>query len=214
MTLPESIANDPKYAKRLLEIAEEKDIPKEWQGTPIESLILAHNFQKPITEVGKPKLLIAACIEFRYSLPVPRMYAYVIRRASGRLVGSEFSLAYVFAQGVKHIALIGHNDCGMTQVHANTPAMIEALIKQGWHKDRAEEYIRYQAARYSIEDEIDALKYEYIRLKRLFRDVCIAPFIVCLDNTNLYLPKWYEEIKDDPTIERNKVADEELLTLF
>lgn len=214
MPLPESIKNDPRYADFLEELDDYKDLPKEWIGSPIETLIAAENFGKPAEPAESPQLLIATCIEFRYALPIPRMYAYVIRRASGRLNGSEFSIAYVLSRGVKHLALIGHNDCGMTKVAENAPAMVRTLIEQGWNKERAHEYITYQAARHSISNELTALEAEYRRLKRLFRKLTIAPLFVCLADTRLYLPKWYHKYSGDAPIGTEEgVLDEDLLTL-
>ncbi len=212
MVMPKAISDDPRYADRLLEISNTDDIPEEWQDTPIEKLIASENFHQSVKHRGTPELLIVTCIEFRYALPIPAMFAYVIRRASGRLIGSEFSLAYVLAKNVEHIALIGHNDCGMTAVKESTPLMVEALVKQGWNRDRSEEFVSYHAARYSISDEIDALEKEYRRLKRIFPRLTIAPMFVCLADTKLYLPKWYRDQKSVPDTD-NEVADQDLLPL-
>lgn len=212
MIPPLSIEIDPRYSQRVVAIKSPEDIPEHWKATPVDSLIRAENFKQPITPGEAPQLLIAGCIEFRYALPIPSMYAYVIRRASGRLIGSEFSVAYVLSRGVKHIVLLGHNDCGMTKTRQAAAGMINALVEQGWQRERAEEYVSYQVGRYSIEDEIDALEREYYRLKRLFRQVAIAPLFVNLADTKLFIPKWYlENPNPEPS---GKVSDEELLTLF
>lgn len=212
MSIPDLVEFDPRYKDRLLSIDDPKSIPKKWQGTPIESLILSENFGVPIGACEQPQLMIATCIEFRYALPVPRMYAYVMRRASGRLVGSEFSVAYAIARGVRHLALIGHNDCGMTKVAENAASMADALVAEGWNPERAKEYISYQSARYAIDDEIDSLEHEYKRLKRLFKRLEIAPLFVCLANTKLYIPKWYQQYSDQNTAK--EVSDEDLLTIY
>jgi len=217
MTMPISLQSDPRYQGKLIEFETPEQIPPHWKETPIEKLILAANFDTPIEASGKPELLIVTCIEFRYSLPVPKMYAYKIRRASGRLIGSEFSLAYVLSRGVRHLALVGHNDCGMAKVSEHRPAMIEALAEQGWNRERAEEFVGYHAMRYAIDDEMSSLEREYHRLKRLFKRVHIAPLMLCLEDSKLYLPKWYHEwyqtqvsTGKQPAI----VPDEELLTVL
>ncbi|HEY9868380.1 MAG TPA: hypothetical protein V6D08_04390 [Candidatus Obscuribacterales bacterium] len=219
MTLPVAIDLDPRYHGRLVEVETPKSMPEYWQGTPVEKLILAQNFKKPIDAAGKPELLIVTCIEFRYALPVPSMYSYVIRRASGRLIGSEFSLAYVLSKGVEHVVMIGHNDCGMTKVPEAAPAMIDALVREGWHRDRAEEFIKYQAGRYTMDDELTALEREYVRLRRLFKRVHLAPLFVCLADQKLYIPKWFHDRMTGARAVEDEtrgatVADEELLTLM
>jgi carbonic anhydrase len=142
----------------------------------------------------------------------------MMRRASGRMIGSEFSLAYTLAKGVKHLALIGHNDCGMTKVAEHKDSMIDALIEQGCHRDRAEDYVIMHAALYAITDEIDSLRSEYMRLRRLFRKLEIAPLFLSLANSKLYIPGWYFQMLvagkvDVPLGAESSVPDEDLLTL-
>lgn len=213
--LPKPIEEDSRYAGKVEYIDSISKIPVELQNTPIEKFIRAENFGEKIEGSGTPELLIAACIEFRYALPIPRMFAYVLRRASGRLIGAEFSLAYILSAGVKHICLVGHNDCGMTKVEENKQRMINALIEQGWYPDRAAEFINTQAGMHQMKDELDGLEWEYKRLRRLFRNVVIAPLFVDLSNTQLYIPNWYFEHRDKHSFERdpNEVADEDILQM-
>ncbi len=199
MNIPPPVRADEKYRESLVEVCSREDIPIAWKDTPIESFIMAQNFGWPIVSTGKVELLIATCIEFRYALPVPRMYAYVIRRASGRVIGSEFSVGYTLSQGVRYLVIIGHNDCGMSKVYERAPSVVQAFVDQGWDKDAAEEYVTKQASRHAISDELDALRIEYIRLKQVFRKLIIAPLFVCLHDSRLYIPQWYgEEEKNSP----------------
>jgi len=215
MPLPPPILSDSCYKDRLFDISSPEMIPDHWKETPFEGLINAHNFGMGIQSTGKPQLLIATCIEFRYALPVPRMHAYVLRRASGRVIGSEFSIAYAIAKGVRHLALIGHNDCGMTQVQPNKESMINALVEEGWHRERAEEFFNYHAGRYAITDELGSLEREYIRLKRLFRRLKIAPLFYSLADNKLFIPQWYLDLKAKGIQpEEIDVADEELLSVM
>ena len=101
MQMPPSIRSEEKYLSRLIEINSRERIPTEWLDTPIEAFIMSQNFGWPIQTTGNPELLISTCMEFRYALPMPRMYAYVIRRASGRVIGSEFSVGYTLAKGLE-----------------------------------------------------------------------------------------------------------------
>jgi carbonic anhydrase len=192
-----SVREDEKFRQSLVELRSRDDIPQEWIGTPIEAFIMSQNFCWPIQPTGKPEMLITTCIEFRYALPVPRMYAYVIRRASGRIIGSEFSVAYTMSKGVKCLAMIGHNDCGMTKVPEATPDLIRVLVNQGWDPQLAEQYVVKHGARHAIDDEIEALKQEYRRMRSLFPKLLIAPLFVCLYDSKLYLPRWYAEVTED-----------------
>lgn len=209
------VTHNIKLNTRLTRIDKPEDIPEHWQNTPISDIIGAHNFNHEIAVTGEPKMLISTCIEFRFRPEVPSNYAYVIRRASGRLIGSEFSLVYALSRGVKHVALIGHNDCGMTKVSFHKAAMIKALIEQGWDAERAEEFITMHAGRYHIEDEVDSLRKEFVRLKRLFKNVEIAPLFVSLSSNKLHIPNWYSEYLQNPsTIDcGSQVSPQEMLML-
>jgi len=193
--VPQSVRVDEKYRDLLLTVDSGADIPPDWQDTPIAALIMAQNFGWPIQASGKAELLIATCIEFRHALPVPRMYAYVIRRASGRVIGSEFSVGYTLAQGVKYLVLIGHNDCGMSKVKETAPLVVDAFVDQGWSRAAAEEYVHKHATRHAIGDELDALRDEYQRLRMIFPKLEIAPLFVCLHDSRLYIPKWFLDIE-------------------
>lgn len=208
MHIPPPVRIDEKYKDQLIEINSGVDIPPAWQNTPIAALIMAQNFGWPIQGSGKAELLIATCIEFRYALPVPRMYAYVIRRASGRVIGSEFSVGYTLAQGVKYLVLIGHNDCGMSKLKEKAPLVIDAFVEQGWPKEAAEAYVRKQATRHAIDDELGALKEEYFRLRSVFPKLIIAPLFVCLHDSRLYVPTWVTELETDSSGIHYSVANE------
>jgi carbonic anhydrase len=187
-----SVTDDPRYKDKLIDIVRPDDVPPLWKGTPIEQLILSQNFHLPIAATdGKPQLLIATCMEFRYALPIPRMYAYVMRRAGGRIIGSEFSVAYTLAKGVKYLALIGHNDCGMTKVWDAAPQMAKALVEYGWEQSLAEDFIERHADRYVVDDELDALKQEYYRLRGIFKGLTVAPLFVSLGDNKIHVPCWF-----------------------
>lgn len=213
-TLP-SVRTDETYTGRLLELNGREDIPLDWRGTPIESLIMSQNFHWPIQGSGNPELLISTCMEFRYALPIPRMYAYVIRRAGGRLIGSEFSIGYVLTKGIQHLAMIGHNDCGMTKVCEAASKMVDAFVNQGWKREIAQQYVDKNKQRYSMQDELDGLEQEFVRLKGIFPKLMIAPLFTCLFDNRLYLPQWYKDkyIDHRPAISY-VVKDEDLRQIF
>jgi hypothetical protein len=215
MQMPPSVRSEEKYLSRLVEINSRERIPTEWLDTPIEAFIMSQNFGWPIQTTGNPELLISTCMEFRYALPMPRMYAYVIRRASGRVIGSEFSVGYTLAKGVRYLIMIGHNDCGMTRVEESIPKVVEAFVEQGWRKETAQEYVRKHADRHAIDDELEALEDEYARISPVFPKLVIAPLFVCMFDNKLYLPNWYEEVSKNLASKpkTNGVPDELVFSL-
>lgn len=207
-----SVKSNDKYRDLLAEIYSKDDIPKAWQDSPVESFILSQNCSFPIVSSGDPELVIITCIDFRYALPIPRKFAYVLRKAGGRAVGSEFAIGYTLAKGVKHLVLIGHNDCGMAKIPESAPHVVSALVNQGWSQGAAQKYVEKHGALNAMTSELYALEEEYRRLRRLFPKMEIAPLFVNLYDTKLYLPKWYEAVKKEEDAHqansRGQVQDE------
>jgi len=209
------IHSDPKYDHNLCELLSSVDIPARWRGTPIEQFIQAQNFGYPLHPQTRPQMLIASCMEFRYSMPVPAGYAYIIRTPGGRLIGSELAIGYVLTKGVTNILLIAHNDCGMTHLVEKGPEIIEAFVNQGWSRARAEQFVHEQTAKLAVKDELDALQQEYHRLKSLFKNVHVAPLFLTLSDKRVYIPRWYQEmIANESPLGLEQVHDGELRKLL
>ena len=102
---------------RLINIQSVEDIPSEFRDTPIGLLFKYHNLGKSLEAYEKPQILIGMCIDNRKRLIIPDNFAYVIRSGGANLRYSKFALSYSIAIGnVLHIALIGHNNCGMSSL--------------------------------------------------------------------------------------------------
>jgi hypothetical protein len=191
----------PEMRERVIEMRSSAEIPLRWQNTPIEKFVQAQNFGYPLVPADKPQVLISTCIEFRYALPIPAQYAYVIRTAGGRLEGQEFAVGYVLTKGVRNILLIAHDDCGMTTVRQKIPHLVDAFVEQGWSREEAQKYVEHHVGVSGIDDELDSLESEYHRLKQLFPKVHVAPLFLTLLDKKVHLPKWYrnfiESMKTD-----------------
>ncbi|HEY9732547.1 MAG TPA: hypothetical protein V6C89_11585 [Drouetiella sp.] len=202
------------YLPHLVDITSSAQIPARWHGTPIEAFIQCQNLGYPLYPQEKPQILISACMEFRFALPVPARYAYVIRTPGGRLLGAELAVGYAISRGVNCILLMAHNDCGMCRLATLKPQIIDAFVSQGWSRAMAEKYFNVREARYSIPNELEALRGEYFRLKKLFLNVHVAPVFLTLADKRVYLPAWYQEhISHAEPNEIKQVADEDILSL-
>jgi carbonic anhydrase len=191
------------------------DIPQRWHGTPIEAFIQAQNFGYPLAPQAKPQVLISSCMEFRYALPVPSNYAYVIRTAGGRLIGAELAIAYAISRGVTNLLLIAHNDCGMTKLVEHKAEIIEAFVDQGWSHKQALNYFNSHEAKYAIRNELESLQVEYFRLKKLFKKIHVAPLFLTLSDKRVYLPRWYLELINQKSDEVDgPVLEEDLAALI
>ncbi|HXH19711.1 MAG TPA: hypothetical protein VNJ07_11580, partial [Chitinophagales bacterium] len=90
--------------------------------------------------------------------------------------------------GVRHIALIGHNHCGMVNLIARKEAFVKGLMDNaGWDKERAEEHFMSFAPMFEIGNEVDFVLSETKRLRLRYPKITIAPMIYKVEDNRLYL---------------------------
>ena len=103
--------------KRLIDISKTENIFPEYRNTPIGLLLEYHNLERKPDTYTQAKLLVGMCMDNRKHLHIPDNFAYIIRAGGANLRYSEFKVSYAIAVGnVQHIALIGHNNCGMVNL--------------------------------------------------------------------------------------------------
>jgi carbonic anhydrase len=177
--------------KRLLSVSSQEDIPSIYQDSPIGLLLAYHNLQRIPDVYDKAALLIGMCMDNRKRLRMPENFAYVIRAGGANLRYSEFKVSFAIAiGGVKAIALVGHNHCGMSKVTTKKEQFVQGLVKNaGWDADKAEEHFLDFAPQFEIDDEIDFVLSETLRLRQQYPLVQIAPMMYLVEDNLLYLIK-------------------------
>lgn len=176
---------------RLLKIDTISDIPESYVNTPIGNLLEYHNLKKPFTTYTSAQLLIGMCMDNRKHLNVPDNFAFIIRAGGANLRYSEFKVSFAIAiGGVKHIALIGHNHCGMVNLISKKKTFIEEMVKSaGWTTEQAETQFNSFAPMFEIGNEIDFILSETVRLRNVYPKIPIAPMFYLVENNRLYLIK-------------------------
>lgn len=136
----------------------------------------------------KAELLVGMCMDNRKQLNIPNNFAFIIRSAGGNLRYSEFKVSYaVSVGGVKAIALIGHNNCGMVNLTSKKDAFIKGLIENaGWEAERATEHFMNFAPMFEIENEIEFLLSETRRLRTKYPKILVAPLLYKVEDNLLY----------------------------
>lgn len=174
---------------RLIPILIAEDILPEYRNTPIGLLLEYHNLNKQFDTHINARLLIGMCMDNRKHLHMPDNFAYIIRTGGANLKFSEFKVSYAIAIGqVKHIALIGHNNCGMVNLNSRKEIFINGLVETaGWEKDRAEEHFMNFAPIFEIGNEVDFILSETKRLRLRYPKIRIAPMIYLVEDNKLYL---------------------------
>jgi carbonic anhydrase len=173
----------------LVKVADIKDLYPKYRNTPIEKLLMYHNFGEPFEQYAKAQMLVGMCMDNRKQLTIPNNFAYIIRTGGGNLRFSEFKISYAIALGeVKHIAIIGHNQCGMVNLISRKEEFIKGLAENaGWSEKQAEEHFNSFAPMFEIENEITFLNSEIKRLRDKYPKILIAPLFYNLDDNLLYL---------------------------
>ncbi|KOA19965.1 carbonic anhydrase [Clostridium homopropionicum DSM 5847] len=175
--------------KRLVKVTKEEDIFEKYKGTPIEALLKYHNLDYPHDTFAKAEILIGMCMDNRKSLRIPDNFAFILRSGGGNLRYSEFKVSYAIAiGGVKTIALIAHNNCGMVNLMSKKKNFINGLVDvAGWDRQWAEEHFMNFSPMFEIGNEIDFVLSEAKRLRLRYPNILVAPLYYNIDDNKLYL---------------------------
>jgi len=172
-------------------VESESDIPSHLRGTPIAELLQYHNFGRELIPVPAPRLLIGMCMDNRKHLHIPDNFAFILRAGGANLRPSEFKVSYAIAVGgVRHIAIIGHNNCGMVNLMSRSHLFIDGLVKNaGWDRQTAEDHFFHFAPLFEIGSELDFTRSEAKRLRLRYPGVMVAPFLYKVEDNRLYFLK-------------------------
>lgn len=173
---------------RIISVRKKVDIPKKYQNNPIGLLLEYHNLNRPFKSYSDAKILIGMCMDNRKHLHMPDNFAYIIRSGGANLRYSEFKVSYAIGVGgVKCIALIGHNHCGMENLLARKEEFIHGLVKRaGWRKKAAEEHFSNLALLHEVGNEIDFILSEASRLRKRYPRIKVAPLYYKVEDNHLY----------------------------
>ncbi len=174
---------------RIISIDSSKDIPGEYCQSPIGLLLEYHNLGKSFIKYERPDLLIGMCMDSRKTLRMPDNFAFILRSGGANLSYSEFKVSYAIAVGgVRHIALIGHSNCGMVNLNSKKDRFVEGLVEgAGWDRSRAEQHFVESMPKFEIRNEIDFLLSETDRVRKLYPKIIVAPLYYQMEDHRLYL---------------------------
>lgn len=177
--------------EKLLSVTSADDILPEYRHTPVGQLLEYHNLNRPFDTYDKAQLLIGMCMDNRKHLNIPDNFAFIIRAGGANLRYSEFKVSYAIGVGkVSHIALIGHNNCGMVNLVSRRNEFIDGLVATaGWERDRAEEHFFHFAPMFEIGSETDFILSETKRLRLRYPKITIAPLLYLVEDNRLYFIK-------------------------
>ena len=173
---------------KLIPINKKEDIPYEYRNTPIGLLLEYHNLGRSLENYESARLLVGMCMDNRKHLNIPDNFSFIIRSGGANLRYSEFKVSFAIAVGkVKHIALIGHNNCGMVNLAGRKQEFIEGLVETaGWDEQKAGEHFMYFAPLFEIGNAADFILSETKRLRLRYPKIMIAPLFYKVEDNKLY----------------------------
>ena len=176
---------------RLIPITNREAISPEYRDTPIGDLLEYHNLNREYEVYSQAQLLIGMCMDNRKHLHIPDNFAFIIRAGGANLRYSEFKVSYAIAVGgVRSIALIGHNQCGMVNLMERKDIFINGLVDNaGWDREWAEQHFTQFAPMFEIGNEIDFVLSEAQRLRLRYPKIQVAPLLYKVEDNLLYQVK-------------------------
>lgn len=154
----------------------EDDILPEWRGTAISDLLAYHNLIRPHVTYSRAELVIAMCMDYRKALRIPDRFAYILRTGGGNLSRVQFEVSFAIAVGgVRSLALIAHDDCGMVGLRGRRDAFVDGLISEGWKREDAETHFDDSLPIYEVASTIDSVCAEADRMRARYPNITVAP---------------------------------------
>jgi carbonic anhydrase len=172
---------------RLIPISTLEDIPSQYRDTPIGLLLEYHNLERQIDKYTSAQLLIGMCMDNRKHLRIPDNFAFIIRAGGANLRYSEFKVSYAIAVGgVRAIALMGHNKCGMVDLNSRRELFVQGLVQNaGWEEQAARQHFQTFAPLFEIGNEIEFLLSEALRLRQRYPKVLVAPLLYSVETNKI-----------------------------
>jgi carbonic anhydrase len=173
---------------QLIPVEKNEDILPAYRNTPIADLLQYHNLERPFEPYQNANLLVGMCMDNRKHLHMPDNFAFIIRTGGANLRYSEFKVSFAISVGgIKHIALIGHTNCGMVNLISRKDQFIKGLVETaGWDKVQAEDHFLHFAPMFEIGSETDFILSEVKRLRLRYPKIMIAPMLYKVEDNRLY----------------------------
>ena len=173
---------------RLIAVTTPADIPEKYRATPIGLLVEHQNHIRANRAYYSAQILVGMCMDNRKALNVPENFAYILRTGGANMRASGFKISYAIAVGgVRHIAIAGHDHCGMVNLMQRKEAFIQGLVEgAGWDRLKAENHFLNLVPMFEIGNEIDFVLSEVLRLRAEYPKIAIAPLLYRIEDNRLY----------------------------
>lgn len=179
----------------LISVRDQRDVPLMYYETVIGDLLAYHNLGVPYRGYAQAELLVGMCMDHRKHLRIPENFAYIMRVAGCNFRGLEFQISFAIAVGgVRAIALIGHEPCGMSGLAPKRDAVVAGLVDgAGWERQVAEQHFDEHAPQFEIGDPVKFTRGHARHFRQQYPWLTVAPLLYRLDDGMLYMIDEKEE---------------------
>ena len=169
-------------------VRDQRNLLPAYRGTAVADLLAFHNLGTPHSRYAKPELLIGMCMGHRKLLRIPENFAYIMRAGGANFRGLEFQISFAIGVGgVRAIALIGHDQCGVVDLIGRRRQLVDGLVEgAGWERRLAEQHFDELAPRFEIASAEDSVSSQAHHLRHLYPKVLVAPLMYRLECGTLY----------------------------
>lgn len=173
--------------ERIIEINNIEDIPSQFRGTPIGLFLEYNNLDRTPDVYTNAQMLVGMCMDNRKHLKIPENFTYIIRSGGANMRHSEFKISYAIAVGgIKYIALLGHNNCGMVNLYQRKQQFVNGLIETaGIDPQTAEDHFMQFAPMFEIGNEIDFVISEAARLRQKYPKIVVVPMMYNVESNKI-----------------------------
>jgi carbonic anhydrase len=173
---------------RLVPVESYDDIPAGLRDTPVGKLLEYQNLGRPHDAYDTAEMLVGMCMDNRKQLRMPDNFAFILRAGGANMRPSEFKVSFAVAVGgVRHMALIGHTQCGMVNLMARQRQFVDGLVDAGWDRTAAEDHFLHFSPIFEIGNEVDFVLSETKRLRLRYPKLMVVPMIYRVEDNRLYL---------------------------
>ena len=173
----------------LIPVRDPRDLLPAYCGTAIADLFAYHNLGARHARYVRAALLVGMCMDHRKRLRIPENFAYVMRAAGANFRGLAFQMSFAVAVGgARAIAVIGHDQCGMSGLEARRDAFIAGLVDSaGWEPSVARQHFDEFAPQFEIGDAAEFTCVQARHLRQQYPRLTVAPLLYQLDDSMLYV---------------------------
>lgn len=160
-------------------VRNEADILPAYRASAVGELLRYQNLGAAQRQYDRPELLVASCLEQQAALRIPPGFAISLHTAAASLKRDPFKVSWAIGvAGVSAIAIIGHDDCRLTELRSQREQFVTRMIEAaGWERPAAEQHFDHWSDLFEVASPVEFVAAEAERLRSRYPKMLIAPLL-------------------------------------